>query len=626
MVLWSLVSLPLVVGAALALTGRRADRVAPAAGVVVAVALVALAAAAAATRPTATAPLLDGLGVGLAVDGLSAVMVLTVALVLLAVLVFARDEAGGRFSGLMLLFAGAMLVTVTATNLVTLLMAWEVMGATSYALIGFRWREANRVSSGAVAFLTTRAADLGLYLAAGAALAGGSTLALADLAEVTGGWRDAVAAGLVLAAMGKSAQLPFSFWLSRAMDGPSPVSALLHSATMVAAGAYLLLRIEPLLSATGWAAVVVAWIGAGTALLMGAVAVVQRDLKQLLAASTCSQVGFMVLAAGVGGVSAGVHQLEAHAAAKSLLFLCAGAWLASLGTKNLAALRGAGPRHPVVGLSFAVGALALAGLPPLAIWFAKDAVLGAALGRSVALYVVALAAAATSALYAGRALFLVYGSRSAAAALDDEEQGTRVVSRWQQWPLPLLAAAAAGLGAGFGFGEVAWWEPVVSGLIVVLALGVAAAAVHAGRDRLADRAALLTGWLRLEAAARLLVARPALASARWLARFDDRVVDLGVRGAAGLAVRFARGLGRADDRVVDGGVRAVAALGVLVARLTDTRVEWSVDRLVQGVAAWARRLGRLARRPQTGQLHHYYAQAVVALAVLMALVIALGRG
>lgn len=230
-----------------------------------------------------------------AVDGLSATMLVTLAVILVAVLVFAAADIGAslRFYVLMLVFAVAMAITVTATNIVTLLVGWEIMGAMSYALIAFWWREPRRATSGAIAFLTTRAGDLGLYLAAGAAFANGQT----DLSGLSG---DLVAAGIVIAALGKSAQLPFSFWLSRAMDGPSPVSALLHSATMVAAGAYLLIRVNPLLEQTGWAGPVVAWVGVITALVLGAVAVAQTDFKQMLAASTCSQVGFMVLAAGTG--------------------------------------------------------------------------------------------------------------------------------------------------------------------------------------------------------------------------------------------------------------------------------------------------------------------------------------
>ncbi|HEX5290372.1 MAG TPA: proton-conducting transporter membrane subunit, partial [Streptosporangiaceae bacterium] len=234
---WLLPAVPLAAGTALAVAGTRANRVAPAAGAGTAAVTLALACAAAALRPAGSTPLLAGIAAVFRLDGLSAVMVVTVAVVTLAVLVFAAGEFGpgenrGRFFGLMLLFAGAMLVTVTAATLPPLLMGWEVMGATSYALIAYWWREPRRVSAANTAFLTTRAADLGLYVAAGAAMAGGDLgLTLAGLPHTAGPWLDVITVGVVLAALGKSAQLPFSFWLSRAMEGPSPVSALLHSAT-----------------------------------------------------------------------------------------------------------------------------------------------------------------------------------------------------------------------------------------------------------------------------------------------------------------------------------------------------------------------------------------------------------
>ncbi|GAB1511564.1 proton-conducting transporter transmembrane domain-containing protein [Actinophytocola sp. KF-1] len=588
-----LVAVPLLAGAALLVTG--AGRFARVTALAAAVATLALAITAAVTRPAVDLAFLDGVTFGLRVDGLSAVMVVTVAVVLLAVLVFAVGDihdAPARFFGLMLVFAGAMLVTVTATTLVALLMAWEVMGAASYALIGFRWREPRRASSGAVALLTTRAADLGLYLAAGAALAGGARgLGLDALAGLPDGWRDAVAAGIVLAALGKSAQLPFSFWLSRAMDGPSPVSALLHSATMVAAGGYLLLRLAPLLAATPWAALVVAWAGAATAVLLGAVAVVQDDLKQVLAASTCAQVGFIVLAAGTGGVAAGGAHLVAHALVKSLLFLCAGAWLTAVGTKSLPALRGAARHHPLVGVTFTAGALALAGVPPLSLWATKDHVLT---GTPTALHLAGLAAGVLSAVYAGRALALVW-------APGGEPRGR--VGAWQHAPLPPLAVGAVALGVlavpavwtWFSDVDVQAWELVVSG---VLALAAAAGTAAVVRRRDVPANAVLLDWLRLETAARVLVVRPAMACAGALARFDDRVVA--------------------------GSVRATAAVGSTFARLVDARVEWSVDGLVRGLARGFRALGKLARRPQTGQLHHYYAQAVVALAALAVLLLVLG--
>jgi NADH:ubiquinone oxidoreductase subunit 5 (subunit L)/multisubunit Na+/H+ antiporter MnhA subunit len=607
--LWFLVAVPVATSVVLLVSGRRADHAAAPVALAATVVTLVLAVVAAVRRPAASASYVEGVSFGLRVDGLSAVMVVTVSVVLLAVLVFATGELkAARFFGLMLLFAGAMLVTVTATTLVALLMAWEVMGAASYALIGFWWRDSRRVDSGTVAFLTTRAGDLGLYLAAGAALAGGAGgLALDDLAGLPDGWRDVVAAGIVLAALGKSAQLPFSFWLSRAMDGPSPVSALLHSATMVAAGAYLLLRLEPLLSATAWAAVLVAWAGALTALALGAVAVVQRDLKQLLAASTCAQVGFMVLAAGTGGVAAGTGQLVAHALTKSLLFLAAGAWLTALGTKSLPALHGVARRYPVVGVTFTIGAVSLAGIPPLSIWATKDAVLATALHDSAALYLVGLAAAALSAAYAGRALALVWSAPNPDAA----HSGTGRVTPWHNAALPPLAAGAALLGvlAVPGAWSVLanlvttvdepaplWWELLVSAAVALGAAGIAAAVTHRRGDVPSHPA--LAGWLGLETLARKGIAVPAHRTAEALARFDDRVIA--------------------------GGVSWTARLGLSLARATDRRVEWSVDGAVRALARGSRGLGRLARRPQTGQLHQYYAQAVVILAALAVLLVVLG--
>ncbi|WP_141577640.1 NADH-quinone oxidoreductase subunit L [Actinomadura sp. WMMA1423] len=535
---------------------------------------------------------------GLAVDGLSAVLLVTLAAVLAAVLVFAAGEGyGARFHCLMLLFAAAMAVTVTATDLVLLLMGWEVMGAMSYALIGYEWADARRVRSAGVAFLTTRAADTGLYAAAGFAVAGAHSLRLDDLAAAGAPWRDLIAAGIAVSALGKSAQLPFSFWLSRAMDGPSPVSALLHSATMVAAGAYLLVRVHPLLAATGWAAALVSWAGAATALVLGAVALAQRDLKQLLAASTCAQIGFMVLGAGAGAVGGATAHLVAHAAVKSLLFLCAGVWLGVLGTRRLDALRGAARRHRTVGAAFGTGALALAGVPPLSLWVTKDEVL-AGVGGSPALLAVGLAASVLSAAYAAKALLAAFGPAGG---------GAFRVPFPRQAPLVVLAFAAAVLGV-LGVPPVAdaWrrllgvpdesgpepWLVALSGVLAVLAVGAVMAV------RRIPEPAWAVNWLWLEGAASAAVVRPAFAAARALARFDDRVVD--------------------------GAVRGVARGGRALAGLAGRRVEPRLDGLVAAVGRAARGLGALARRPQTGQVHMYYAQAAVVLAVLVVVAVLAG--
>lgn len=623
--LWAMVALPAAVGAVLA--GSRLARprhtgdgvVAPVIGVLTALAVTGLAATVAVTRPTASVPFLPGGPLVLSVDGLAALTALTVAAVSLLVLVYSAadiDRSRGRFFGLMLIFTAAVLVTVTAASLPALLMAWEVMGATSYALIAFHWREDAPVAAGTTAFLTTRLGDLGLYLAAGATLAAGAPLTYGRLATLPGPWRDVAAAGVLAAAFGKAAQLPFSFWLSRAMLGPSPVSALLHSAAMVAMGGYLLVRLHPLLAATGWAVDVAAWGGALTALALGVIAVAQSDLKQLLAASTCAQLGYVVLGGAVAPAGGAAH-LVAHAATKSLLFLAAGAWLTALGTRRLAALRGAGRRYPLVGVTFAAGSLALAGIPPLSLWATKDEVLAGARERSVALYVVGLAGAVLAALYSGKALGVVLRplppdratrqAQAADAGYDSERPGTRRVHLAQRVPMVVLAIGAVGLGvlvlpplstlldAAVGGGPPPTAaELTLSGVLAVLAVALGIAVP--GR---LPAPAWAVAWLNLEKAAHAVLVRPTLVVARTLARFDDAVLDRAVM-ALPTGTRWLAGrLAAIDDLRVDG--------------------------LVRGLAGSARRLGRLARRPQTGQVHQYYAQAVALLGAAVLLLLLLVR-
>lgn len=602
--LWALIALPLAAGALLALTGPAGNLVAPAVAVGVAVSALGLAVAAALRHPVVEAPLLEQLPLRLGVDGLSGILVVTVTAVTLAVVLisaveFGAEEARARFFGLMLLFAGSMLVTVTAVTLPILLMGWEMMGATSWALIGYWWREPERTAAANTAFLTTRTADLGLYLAAGAALASGhaDALTLDGLARTGEPWLSVITTGIVAAALGKSAQLPFSFWLSRAMQGPSPVSALLHSAAMVVAGAYLLLRTGTLLDTSGWGSDVVAWAGAATALALGLVAVAQTDFKQLLAASTCAQIGFMVLAAGVGATAGGTLQLMAHAAAKSLLFLVAGVWLTALGAQQLPALRGAARYHRTVGVICTLGVISLAGLPPLSLWAAKDVLLAGALARDPWLYAAGLAAAVLSAVYSSKVLWFVWRP---AAQGDRRRIPGGVVP-----PLAVLAVACLALtpvafppirdALGRVLGASAQpaphaWEPAVSGALAI----VAAAAAWAWGSRPlplpAQAKAVCLDWLGLERAAHTLVVSPVLWTARTAAAFDDRILDRGVDGTAKGTLGLARWTNGIVERSLDGGVGAVAAA--------------------------ARALGRWARRPQTGQLHQYLAQAVAAFTVL----------
>lgn len=629
MALVAMLVLPAAVGGILA-PARRAERVAAPAAVAASILVVVLAAVVAVERPALSIPFIAGADLIIEVSPLAGLVAPMVAAVTVLVLVFSTGHMRAsrpRFHGLMLLFAASALLTVTAGSLPILLFAWELMGATSYALIGFWWRDQYRVTAGLTAFITTRTADLGLYLAAGAALAGGAGMALDDLAAADGPWRDVIAAGILVAALGKAAQLPFSFWLSGAMSGPSPVSALLHSAAMVAMGGYLLLRVEPLLAATAWAGPTAAWIGVTSAVLLGCVALAQRELKQLLAASTIAQLGFVVMAAGVGAVSGGAAHLVAHAATKALLFLVAGVWLAMLGTEDLGRLRGVARRWPLVGATATVGALALAGIAPLSLWATKDAVLAGALAVSAWLYAAGLVATALSAAYAGKALWVIWRRDGPAPT-----RAARSVGVWQQAPLVVLAAAAAALGALAlpplarplaqalgGSGAVSVLELVISAVLALVALLVVA------RWRVpAPRWA--REWLHLEPAITAFVVRPVMGLAHALARFDDRVLDAGVVAAAKRVDVVGVSAARFDDRVLDAGVvataRTVDVVGESAAAIDDDRVDGVVEALATGV----RSLGRLARRPQTGAVHQYLLQAVavVTLAVVVFSVYALG--
>jgi len=604
--LWAVPGLPAVVGAVLAMLRPRTARVAAAFGVATAAVTLALAVWALNSRPSVTVPFIVGSDFGLRVDPLAGVVAVTVAVVALLVLVFAAGDvrpAPGRFHGLMLLFVAAVMLTATATTLPTLLLAWEIMGATSYALIGFEWQVPGKMPAATTAFLTTRAADLGLYVAAGAALSAGTGLRLVDLSSAPLGWRTVIAVGIAVAALGKAAQLPFSFWLSGAMEGPSPVSALLHSAAMVAMGGFLLLRVSDVLAAAGWVDDAVGWVGALTALLLGVVAVAQSDLKQLLAASTAAQLGFVVLAAGVGGVTAGTTQLVAHAATKALLFLVAGAWLSALGTKQLDALRGVARRWPLVGAAATVGLLSLAGVAPLSLWASKEAVLADTLASSPALFVVGLLAAAMSAAYAGKALRAIWrpAPDREPTGRDTEEAGTRRIAPLMRPPLVVLAVCAAVLGllvvppaaaalqAAFSdtdAARISVLELVGSALLAAVVVGVAwrwpLPAPH-----------WATAWLGLEAAAHRFVVGPTDRLAHGLAWFDDHVLDRAVSLAAGGCLALAEGIRRLDERGVDG--------------------------VVTATATGLRRLGRFARRPQTGQLHQYYLQSAALLAAAVVL-------
>ncbi len=555
------------------------------------------AAAARGAQIMARLPFLPDMPLRLVATPLTATLALLVATVAAAVLLhaagyMARDPERTRFFATMALFVAAMELLVLAGDWITLLAAWEMIGFASWQLIGF-WHGRPGVAGAALrAFLYTRSADLGLYLAVFLLIGGAGTSEIAATLDVTG--TPALAAGLLLlvAAAGKSAQLPFQDWLMRAMAGPTPVSALLHSATLVAAGAILLIRTAPMLPGT--ALVPVGLVGGLTAVIAGLMALAERDLKRLLAASTASQYGFMLIAVAAGAPVAALLHLIAHAAIKSALFLGAGVFQHDRKTTALDALAGAGRARPGIFAGFAIAALALAGLPPLAAWFSKEAILAASWTSPLAPWLVplALAGALISGAYMGRVLLVLWTGPAERA---------RAPVPFMAAGLWLLTGLAATLGAAFGPLEALLGGAVgdAPGLLPLLGLAAGAGGLALGWTLPPDR---LLGPLFRQAetgfgiahALEALTARPALALAGAVERLETAI-------HAGILATGRAGLGLAA-----------------AARLTDR------DRIDRAIFALVNRLhatGQQLRRLQSGLVHRELALSMIGIALLVAVLL-----
>jgi NADH-quinone oxidoreductase subunit L len=367
----------------------------------------------------ATAPWLTSGGhalvdAGVRADGISAPMLVVVAFVALCVQVFSvgyldheREPSLGRYFGLQSLFLFSMQLLVIAPNLLQLFAGWELVGATSYFLIGYWYEKPSAARAAVKAFWVTKFADMGLLvglLLLASASGGFDWTASLDQSTAT-----AVTLLLFIAVIGKSAQFPLHVWLPDAMEGPTPVSALLHAATMVAAGVYLVVRADPLFAQAPATREIMAYLGAGSALFAALLALVQTDLKRVLAYSTCSQLGYMLAAIGAGSSAAGFFHLTTHAFFKALLFLAAGSVIHAVGSNELSRMGGLARRMPLTAAVFIIGACSLAGIPGLAGFFSKDLVLDTVARSGLWLPAIALYLTAfLTALYMGRALLLAF--------------------------------------------------------------------------------------------------------------------------------------------------------------------------------------------------------------------------
>src|SRR5207249_624164 len=371
---------------------------------------------------------------GLTLDHLSRTMAVLVsgvgAVIHIYSLGYMRDDEGkARYFAALSLFMFAMLGIVLANNFVMLFIFWELVGFTSYVLIG-HWFERDAAADAAKkAFLTTRIGDFGFMIGILMIwMATGSVVfddIIAHLSKITSNPAYlTIAAFLVFCgAVGKSAQFPLHVWLPDAMEGPTPVSALIHAATMVAAGVYMLVRIGFIIQASQTALLVIAWIGTITAMLAALIATQQSDIKRILAYSTLSQLGYMVIAVGFASYESAMFYLFTHAFFKALLFLAAGSLIVMLHhEQNIWKMGGLSRNLPITFLTFGAGALALIGCPPFSGFFSKDAILAVAYERNMLIFVVGLLTAFLTAFYVIRLFVVVFfgNARSVIARMSNE--------------------------------------------------------------------------------------------------------------------------------------------------------------------------------------------------------------
>ncbi|HSK95344.1 MAG TPA: NADH-quinone oxidoreductase subunit L [Euzebyales bacterium] len=575
---------------------------------------------------------------GQRVDGLAAMMFLLVTFVSLMVHIYSLGYMDGDprftwFYTLLSVFTMSMLILVISNNLMLMLVGWELVGICSFLLIGFWWEEKINSSAAIKAFLTTKFGDVGLVVGV-VTLWGlfrtfdiGEIIAMVQAGTQAGGAaldQGLLTFGLVAmfaGAIGKSAQFPLHTWLPDAMAGPTPVSALIHAATMVTAGVFLVARLYPVFQASATAQAVIAIIGAITLFSAGLLALVQDDVKRVLAYSTVSQLGYMVAALAFS-YTAGIFHLFTHGFFKALLFLGAGSLIHAVHSNNMSDMGGLRRFMPYTFVTFMVGSLALMAIPPLAGFWSKDEVLVGAFeaGGYTGSLVATLGALGgfITALYMTRTLWLVFGGEYRGHGHPHESPGT------MKWPLVVLAVPAALIGfinlpfpglheRGFAawtmfdveyfVGHPVEFNPMIAGIATLLALGaVALGTLWYRREWNAERDPLLN----MGAFTRLLERKYYL---------DDLYTDAIVRTA--IRDKLAPAAYWTNEHILD---RIVYGTGVAVNRLAgvvyDVGDQRGIDAGVNGIGLstlWSSAKVRLA---QSGNVQLYAGAMFTGVAVL----------
>lgn len=567
---------------------------------------------------------------GYQVDALTAVMLVVVTSVSLLVHVYSLGYMRGdirykRYFAVLSLFTASMLGLILADNFLLLFIFWELVGLCSFLLIG-HWYEQREVGHSAMkAFLTTRVGDVGMFIGIMLIWVNTRTFEFTGIAEaitrgdLAGTMLTLTAILLFLGAVGKSAQFPLHVWLPDAMAGPTSVSALIHAATMVAAGIYLVARGYAIFEMSSVALLTVAWVGGITAIFAASIALVQNDIKRVLAFSTISQLGFMMLALGVGGYTAGIFHLVTHAIFKALLFLGSGSVIHGADTQDMREMGGLRKKMPVTFWTWLIGAAALAGIPPLAgFWSKEEILLDAWQSGNTGLFWIALIAATMTAFYIARATVMTFfGKPQDAKRFDRVGESPRTMTM----PLVILASIAVVIGfinaptfnhwfSHFVFHK----EPhiasssffVMGSATVAWVLGIFIAV-----------AAYVFGWIRTSAIRKAVGPVYNLLEERYYV--DDFYNLVFVKGT----VLLARVVGWFDRVVIDGFVNLVGLGSASFAGATARFDRDIIDGAVNGIAATIRAGSVLFRRLQTGFAQSYVLTMFLTVVVGL-LIIAIG--
>ncbi len=537
---------------------------------------------------------------GLIMDSLTAVMLIVVTLVSLMIQMYSQgymqgDPSYHRYYAYMSLFTASMLGLVMVDNLLIMFVFWELVGLCSYLLIGFWFHRPAAANAAKKAFIVTRIGDFGFLAAILLLLSKTGTLDIAQLhslaiaGTLAGTVLTLAAIGIFLGAVGKSAQFPLHVWLPDAMEGPTPVSALIHAATMVAAGVFLVARMFPLFEHSEVALLTVAIIGGLTAIFAATMGLVMTDIKRVLAYSTISQLGYMMLGLGVGGIAIGIFHLFNHAFFKALLFLGAGSVSHATGTFDMRQMGGLRKVMPWTYATFLIASLSIAGIWPLAGFWSKDEILLSSINNQPILFYLAMVTVFMTAFYMFRVVFLTFGGQyrgdnsGSHSARPHESPSVMIM------PMVVLAVLAVGSG----------WLNVTGGFSQFLGGGETRGffeGLFHGFTHTLPGLPIPLAWISLILAGLGILLAYAIYSARWLSA--ERITRL----FAPLHMLFSRKYW--FDELYEHIIARIVLLKGLFAGLKffDSR---GIDGAVNGIARTTVATGRVIRKAQTGQLQLY---------------------